>query len=272
MVKPHVARTPDAVRKGVFGTSHLLRDRAARLARYTGRAVLDVALPPLCLACNKPVGSVGALCPTCWTGLHQITTPVCTRLGTPLPSDLGFDIISPKAIAEPPAFRRARSAVRFEGTGRLLVHRLKYGDRLDLVQAMAGWMKRAGSDLLADADVLVPIPLHRTRLWWRRFNQAGELAKSLSRMSGVPVEHDLLLRERRTQRQVGLSRSQRARNLAGALSVPDSAKARVMGRRILLVDDVLTSGATLNAAARALRRAGASEVDALTFALVVDEV
>jgi ComF family protein len=256
----------------VLTAEHPLRARLARLAGQAGSAVLDVALPPLCLACNRPVGSMGALCPGCWTGLHQITAPVCTRLGTPLASDLGFDIISPRAIAEPPVFRRARSAVRFEDTGRLLVHRLKYGDRLDLVQAMAGWMKRAGADLLGEADVLVPIPLHRTRLWWRRFNQAGELAKSLSQMSGVRVEHDLLLRARRTQRQVGLSRSQRARNLAGALGVPDGAKARVMGRRIVIIDDVMTSGATLNAAARALLRAGASNVDALTFALVVDEV
>ncbi|MGQ4275367.1 ComF family protein [Terrihabitans sp. B22-R8] len=244
--------------------------RAAHWMRRAAQSALDVVLPPLCLACSSPIGSRGALCPRCWGGLDLISRPFCERLGTPFDADLGLNLISPRAIADPPDFSRARGAVRFDGTGRLLVHRLKYGDRMDLSAAMAGWMARAGAEVLAEADFLVPVPLHRTRLWKRRFNQAAELAKGVSRLWGVPVDHDILVRRKRTRSQVGLSRAQRARNLSGALAVPEAMRGRVAGRRVVLIDDVLTTGSTLNAAARILRRAGAADVDALVFALVVD--
>ena len=134
---------------------------------------------------------------------------------------------------------------------------------------MGAWMARAGADLLTEADCLVPVPLHRSRLFARRFNQAAELARAVSGRCGVPVEPLALVRRKRTSPQVGLSKSQRAINLQGAFLVPDEMRARVAGRRVVLIDDVVTSGATANAAARALRRAGAAEVDALAFARVI---
>lgn len=251
-------------------TAPSLRARLGRMARGMGRGALDLLLPPLCLGCASPVGSAGALCPVCWQKLDFISRPYCERLGTPFGADLGYGLISPKAIADPPVFARARAVARYDATARHLVHRLKYSDRLDLVDAMGGLMARAGAELLAKADLLIPIPLHARRLWGRRFNQAGELAKAVARHSGVEVSHEALRRVKATRSQVGLSASERARNLTGAFK--PLGPAAISGRRVVLIDDVLTTGSTLNAAARVLRRAGAAEVDALVFALVAERV
>ncbi|GJE57810.1 Putative ribose-phosphate pyrophosphokinase [Methylobacterium thuringiense] len=165
-------------------------------------------------------------------------------------------------------FQRARAVALYDGTARDLVHRLKYGDRLDLGRAMARMMTSAGAELIAEADLLVPVPLHAFRLWRRRFNQAALLARSVARMSGIPCDTRSLVRVKRTRPQVGLTRAQRAENLQGAFRVPAAAKPRLAGRRVLLIDDVTTTGATGNAASRALLRGGARQVDLLTFATV----
>lgn len=240
--------------------------------RRAGRALLDLALPPLCLGCAKPVGTAGSLCPACWQSMDFIARPYCERLGTPFSTDPGHGLLSLKAIAEPPAFGRARAATRYDGTARLLVHRLKYSDRLDLGTAMGRWMVRAGQEVLAEAELLVPVPLHRMRFWGRRFNQAGELAKAVSRETGLPVAHEALRRVKATKSQVGLSASERMKNVSGAFRPGLDAKETVRGRRVLLIDDVMTTGSTLNSAANVLRRAGATEVDALVFALVAERV
>lgn len=240
--------------------------------RRAGRAILDLALPPLCLGCAKPVGTAGSLCPACWQSMDFIARPYCERLGTPFSTDPGPGLLSLKAIAEPPAFGRARAAARYDGTARLLVHRLKYSDRLDLGTAMGRWMVRAGHEVLAEAELLVPVPLHRMRFWGRRFNQAGELAKAVSRETGLPVAHEALRRVKATRSQVGLSASERVKNVSGAFRPGLDAKGTVRGRRVLLIDDVMTTGSTLNAAANVLRRAGATEVDALVFALVAERI
>jgi ComF family protein len=240
--------------------------------RGAGRAILNIALPPLCLGCAKPVGTATTLCPACWKGMDFIARPYCERLGTPFAADLGDGLISPKAIADPPAFGRLRAAARYDGAARLLVHRLKYSDRLDLGTAMGRWMVRAGQEVLGDADLLVPIPLHRFRFWGRRFNQAGELAKAIARETGLPVAHEALRRVKATRSQVGLSAAERARNLSGAFRPRNEAAEAVKGRRVVLIDDVMTTGATLNSAANVLRRAGAAEVDALVFALVAERI
>jgi ComF family protein len=240
--------------------------------RQAGATLLNILLPPLCLSCARPVGAAGSLCPRCWQEIDFIERPYCERLGTPFQSDMGYGLISPRAIAEPPAFSRARAVTRYDGPARMLVHRLKYSDRLDLSNAMGRWMARAGAELLSGADLLVPVPLHRLRFWGRRFNQAGELAKVVSRQSGVPVAHEGLVRRKATRSQVGLSSAERARNLTGAFRPGPLAGELVTGKRVVLIDDVMTTGATLNSAARVLRRAGAADVDALVFALVADRV
>lgn len=244
----------------------MLRSMAARAAQQ----VVDIIYPPSCLTCRRGVSELGVLCPACWSAMPFIEKPYCERLGTPFEQDLGPGIISPEAFANPPVYLRARAVARFEeGPVRELIHRLKYGDRIELAGPMGRWMARAGADLLEDAQVIIPAPLHRWRLFSRRFNQAAALAAEISRVSGVAWEPLALNRVKHTKPQIGLSRAQRADNVQGAFRVSEQGRAAIAGKRVLLVDDVLTSGATANAAARILLRAGALQVDVLVFARVV---
>jgi ComF family protein len=260
----------------VQSTLDTAASRASRLGRVLGpvraalRFALDFGLPPLCPACRGLVGNDGGLCAACWARLSFIAPPFCERLGTPFGYDPGPGVLSTEAIANPPAFARARAAVRYDDIASALVHALKYGDRLDLAPTMGRWMARAGRELTEGADALVPVPLHWRRLWARRFNQAAALARTISASSGVPVLDDALKRTRATPQQVGLKRADRATNVQGAFQVPDERLAAVTGRRLVLIDDVLTSGATADTCARALLRAGAAHVDVLVFARVVD--
>lgn len=251
------------------------RETSSRLAQMrnvlasTFRFALDVALPPLCPSCREPLGDGVGLCAPCWSKLSMIEPPYCARLGIPFDFDAGPGLLSVEAIASPPAYDRARAAVRYDDVARALVHAYKYGDRLDLAPLLARWMARAGHELLGGADVLIPVPLHWRRLWARRFNQSAMLAGELSKIAGIPVLYDALNRVRATVQQVGLSKSERADNVQGAFRVSADGKAAVKGRRLVLVDDVLTSGATADTCARALLRAGAAHVDVLVFARVV---
>jgi ComF family protein len=244
------------------------------LARLSGTArsilglALGVALPQLCAACREPVASEG-LCAACWSKLSFIAPPYCARLGIPFPFDPGPGILSLEAIADPPAYNRARAAVRFDDIARKLVHGLKYADRLDLAPIMGRWMAHAGRELIAEADLLVPVPLHWRRQWARRFNQSALLAEVIGKASGLRVCHGMLKRIKATAHQVGLARSERALNVQGAFGVPADGRSALAGRRIVLVDDVLTSGATIEACTRALLRAGVAGVDVLVFARVV---
>jgi ComF family protein len=256
-----------------FGEAPDWLSRGARTLQRAGAAALDLLYPPVCLACRRAIGMHGGLCPACWSAMRFIERPYCERLGTPFETDLaaseGGRFLSPAAVADPPVFARARAVARYEGPARHLVHRLKYGDRGELAPPMGRWMARAGEDLLDEAEVLVPVPLHRLRLAQRRFNQSVALARAVAHVSGVPTRCDLLVRRKPTPPQVGLTRRLRAQNVQGAFGVPQDRRIDVAGRRLVLIDDVMTSGATLNAAARVLLRAGASQVDALVFARVV---
>lgn len=233
------------------------------------RALVEIVYPPACIACGKATGTPHGLCSGCWAGLRFIERPYCERLGTPFAVDHGLSLVSPAAIADPPVYARARAVARYEETARTLVHRLKYSDRLDTARALGVMLARAGGELAGDCDLVVPVPLHRTRLWWRRFNQSMELAKPVAETFGKPLRRELLLRVKRTSPQVGLTRNQRGLNLQGAFLVPPAAKPEVRGKRILLIDDVITTGATAEACARALRRAGARSVDLIAFARVL---
>ena len=237
--------------------------------KLVSRLALDIALPTLCVACREPVDGEG-VCAACWAKLSFIAPPFCPRLGIPFVYDPGPELLSMEAIANPPAYARARAAVRYDDVARTLVHALKYQDRTDLAPAMGRWMARAGRELLAEADVLVPVPLHWRRAWGRRYNQSGALARVIERQAGVRLACEALRRVRPTEQQIGLSRSQRASNVQGAFKVASDRGADIQGRRVVLVDDVLTSGATADACARALLRARAASVDVLVFARVVD--
>ena len=235
-----------------------------------GRLGLNLLYPPSCLACHGATNAPDTLCTACWRQVRFIERPYCERLGTPFAQDLGPGLLSPEAMADPPVWARARAVAGFdEGPARQLVYRLNYSDRMEIARPLGRWMARAGVELLEEADLLIPIPLHRMRLAHRRFNQSMALALSISESCGVPVEGFALERAKRSAPQVGLSRLQRAANVQGAFKVAQDRRHLIAGRRIVLVDDVLTSGATSNAAARALLRAGAAQVDLLVFARVI---
>ncbi|WP_448202814.1 double zinc ribbon domain-containing protein [Azospirillum sp. sgz302134] len=231
--------------------------------------ILDALLPPRCLCCGGSVDRQGGLCAGCWGTLTFIAAPVCACCGVPFEFAVAGETLCGACMAEPPPFGRARAVLVYDDGSRPLVLGFKHGDRIHAADAYGAWMARAGAELLADADLLAPVPLHRWRLFRRRYNQAALLARATGRRAGVPVVPDLLLRRRATPSQGGLDRKGRAKNVKGAFLLRPGVKARVEGKRVVLVDDVLTTGATLAECARVLRRAGAARVDVLTLARVV---
>ncbi len=243
--------------------------RVARLAAESLRYSADLILPAVCVSCSTLITRHNLLCPQCWSGLNLITPPCCDRLGIPLPGYEGSGPhISTQAFANPPIFSRARAAAHYGGIIRKLIVRFKFEDKHEPLPLFITLMRKAGSALLEDADVLVPVPLHRLRLLQRRFNQSALLAKGLSKATGVPARVTALKRTRRTHAQVGLMQEARQDNVAGAFKVSDGGRNAVRGKRVLLIDDVITTGATCNACAAALLEAGASGVDVLAIALV----
>ena len=243
-----------------------LRQGFARRLRGLAGAALDLVYPPACAGCGVLLGSHASLCPQCWAKLALIERPYCEVLGTPFSHDLGPGILSADAIATPSPFDRLRSVALHDDLARMLVHALKYRDRTDLAPMMAGWMLRAGDGAVQAADILIPVPLHRFRLLWRKFNQSAELARVLGGLSGKPVLIDAISRTKRTRRQIGLGPRAREENVRGAFSVTPEGRTALFGRRVVLVDDVYTTGATVSAVTRALKRAGAADITVLTFA------
>ncbi len=243
-----------------------LRQALARRLRGLAAAALDTVYPPACPGCGVLLGSKASLCPQCWSRLAFIERPYCEVLGTPFSHDLGPGILSADAIASPPPFDRLRSVALYDDLARILVHALKYRDRTDLAPMMAAWMLRAGDGSVQAADLVLPVPLHRFRLLWRKFNQAAELARALGALSGKPLLIDAVRRTKHTRRQIGLGPRAREANVRGAFAVTPAGREALFGRRVVLIDDVYTTGATVAAVTRALKRAGASDVTVLTFA------
>ncbi|MSO70440.1 MAG: ComF family protein [Alphaproteobacteria bacterium] len=229
---------------------------------------LDFVLPPRCLGCDGAVAAPGALCPQCWSGVSFIAPPFCACCGLPQEFDLGAEALCGACIAEAPPFARARAVLRYDAASRGLLLRFKHADRTDAAPAFARWLQRAGAELLAEAELIVPVPLHWSRLLARRYNQSALLAIALGRLSGRRVVPDLLLRRRRTPSQGGMSATGRRRNVAGAFALRARAQPLVAGKRVLVIDDVLTTGATAVECARVLLRSGAAAVDVLTLARV----
>jgi ComF family protein len=235
-----------------------------------GRKILDLVYPPLCISCREPVTDPGSLCPACWQALAFLDGPVCTACGLPFEVDPGGETLCATCLARPPAFDKARAILRYDEASKHAILALKHADRLDLVPAFGRWLERAGKELLATSDLIVPVPLHRLRLWQRRYNQAAELARALSRRTGLSCEPLLLERKRPTRSQGEMpSARARRRNVLGAFSVTKARRAALKGKRVLLIDDVMTTGATVDACARTLKRAGAAAVHVLAIARVV---
>lgn len=239
--------------------------------RSCAGAAARLVYPPVCSGCSVMTSGHGALCAACWATVTFIEHPLCEVTGRPFDHDRGEGLVSPEAIANPPPFVRARAAVFHDGAARKLVHGLKYSDRADLARMMAGWMVRAGRELLDDSDAVIAVPLHRGRMLTRRYNQSAELARHIGRMSNKPHLAGILSRIRATRPQVGLGLRARQDNVRSAFSVHPRLMHKVVGRRLLLVDDVFTTGSTVNAATRALLKAGAEQVSVLTFARVATD-
>jgi len=237
--------------------------------RRAGQRLLDAILPPLCLGCGEIVATPGALCSACWQHFSFIAPPHCDRCGVPFTRDPTAGALCVDCLTRPPRFRQARAALVYDDRSRRLVLPLKHGDRTDMARACGTWMARAGADLVAAADLVAPVPLHWRRLFTRRYNQAALLARTIARDGKVKLAPDLLQRARWTGSQAGLKAKERRRNVRQAFEVHPRWRTALAGRTVLLVDDVLTTGATVDACAVALRRCGAAHVDVLTLARVV---
>jgi len=237
--------------------------------RRAGGWLLDVLIPAQCLGCATIVEAPGALCASCWPKIRFIDRPYCDACGVPFDFDVGGGALCPSCVRDRPEYERGRSAVVYDDGSRGLILGLKYGDRTDAVRAFARWIAHAGSEVLADADVLVPVPLHWTRLFKRRYNQSALIAHALGKLSGVEVAPDLLIRSRRTPPLGNLGASQRLDTMRNVIAMHPRRRRDLNGRRVVLIDDVHTTGSTLRSCSRTLLKAGAEAVDVLTVARTV---
>jgi ComF family protein len=251
--------------------TELLRALVAA-GRTAGRLTLDLLLPPECPTCEEPVDAPGRLCPDCFRRTGFVTEPCCDKCGVPFAhaAQGGAGRVCRQCQAHPPPWGRARAALRYDEQTRRLVLPFKYADRTDLAAVLAPMMARAGAALLREADLLVPVPLHRRRLLARGYNQAALLAGALAGPSGLAVLLDALRRIRATAPLGGLGAEARCLTVEGVFAVHRRRAALLAGRRVLLIDDVLTSGATCSACVEVLLAAGVAGVDVLVAARVPD--
>ena len=246
-----------------------LLHRARIAGKTAGRLALNALMPPICPIADQHIATQGMVGPAGWSALHFVEAPYCRRCGVPFSTEYGEGVECPSCIAEPPAFDTARAAVVYDDASHDLVIGFKHADRTELAPMFAKWMIRAGQDLMTRCSILAPIPLHRQRLAARRFNQSSLLATAIGKQAHIKVAYGELQRVRATPPQQKLSAASRRRNMSGAFAVRRGAAATISGAHVILIDDVLTTGATLSSAARALKKAGARRVDALVLARVV---
>lgn len=238
--------------------------------RTISRRGLNILLPARCIGCGVNVEQAGALCVECWGKIQFISKPSCFKCGTPFPYHMGDNAICGGCMESPPLYDRAVSAFLYDDASRKLITRFKYGDQIHSARTLTEFMFRAGQDFLWQGDVIVPVPLHPIRLLKRRYNQSALLAQILSHQSDVPYNPSALVRSRHIPPQASLQRNKRQKNVKGAFDVPVKQQEYINGKIILLVDDVVTTGATLNECARVLKKAGAAKVFVLTLAKTVE--
>lgn len=241
-----------------------------RMARKAGRRALDLILPPLCLKCRAPVGEPQSVCAACWNEIRFLGPPHCAQCGLPFPHHLGDGVKCAACLRSPPVFEMARAAIAYDDASRDLILGFKHADRLETVPLFARWIRTAAAEALARDALVVPVPLHWKKLAQRRYNQAAELANAVGKLAGLKVETGVLTRPKASPSQGEMvSARARLKNVAGAFAVAKERSKSLGGRNVILVDDVLTTGATLTACAKVLKRAGAASVRAVTLARVV---
>ena len=242
-----------------------------RAALGLGKAALDMVLPPRCLSCGLPVAEIGTLCGPCWTGLTFLSAPRCLICGVPFVFEIPDETLCGQCQRRPPRYDRARAVLRYDAASRGLVIAFKHADRTDAAPTFAAWLRRAADGMLDGGPLLMPVPLHPARLRARRYNQAALMTARLARIARLDWSADGLARTRRTRSQGRLGVDERRRNVGGAFALSAAGRAAVPGRRVVLIDDVLTTGATVEACARPLRAGGAQAVDVLTLTRVTPQ-
>lgn len=228
--------------------------------------LLNLFFPPGCLNCDALVPTHGTLCTECWTQIQFITDPFCSCCGLPFEYKMGEDALCGECMRERPAYSCSRAAFKYDEHSKQLILKLKYQDQGWLAPVYANWLAKAGAELIAASDMILPVPLHYWRFVGRRYNQAGLLSQALAKICELPAHPDALRRMRRTPPQTGLTRKQRADNVRGAFSVNPRYADKIKNKNILLIDDVMTTGSTINSCTKTLLKEGASNVNILTLA------
>jgi len=234
--------------------------------------LIDTILPPRCIVTGDLVDQQGMISPKAWGELNFIADPQCHRCGFPFDFDDGEakeGNICAGCHKKPPVFNHARSALVYDDMSRNVILGFKHGDQTHAVLSFMPWLLRAGEEILAQSDYLVPVPLHRWRMLRRRYNQAGVISQYLSKDTGIPVFLDLVERNKATVTQGHLRTNERQKNVRGAFTVPEKYKAQIKNKHICLIDDVFTTGATVNECTKILLKSGAASVNVLTLARVV---
>lgn len=231
--------------------------------------LLNLLFPPQCLNCEVRVPTHGTLCIPCWQQIHFITEPMCHACGLPFDYDIGEGALCGVCMHTRPAYSYARSAFRYDEHSRKLITRFKYSDHTQLAKTYGSWLNKAGEELLKHSDIIIPVPLHYFRFLKRRFNQSALLAHTLAKKSSVKCLPNALIRTRKTTPQTGLTSKQREKNVKGAFAINKRCLKQINGKNILLIDDVMTTGSTINQCTKTLLKSGAAQVNVLTLARTV---
>lgn len=234
--------------------------------------IIDTIFPPQCDSCGTLLNSNAGLCHKCWSDIDFIEDPKCRICGMPFEYDMGENVLCASCIQKTPPFDKARSVCKYNDVSRKLVTGFKFHDRIHMNNHLAKWMLRISDELLNESDIIIPVPLHRIRLWKRKYNQSALLAMSVSKMSDKPVIYDFLIRKKNTKAQSGLTFAQRQKNVKGAFILNPKYSSIINEKNILIVDDVMTTGATVLACAKILKRSGAKSVNILTFARTLKDL